>query len=314
VISRSAKPLRRVETILESCIPREKRRQNMAKVEIKHRFSGQMLWSGEAASLGEAVIAAVRGGASLDGASLVGASLVDASLDGAILARANLDGANLDGANLVDANLVDASLDGANLARASLARANLARAILVDASLDGASLDGANLDSANLARASLVDTSLDRANLDGANLVDANLTRASLDGASLAKLEQARLRRSRMSRAERAADFRRRFPDIPYVERLDSKILEIVESERGALNMLDVHTCETTHCRAGWAIHLAGPRGYELQKKLGWLAAGRLIYRASVGHAPDFFADNGPALEDLRKCASKEAAEASTST
>jgi hypothetical protein len=28
------------------------------------------------------------------------------------------------------------------------------------------------------------------------------------------------------------------------------------------------HRCATTHCIAGWAVHLAGPEGYKLEKSL----------------------------------------------
>ena len=71
--------------------------------------------------------------------------------------------------------------------------------------------------------------------------------------------------------------------------------------------MSDWHTCETTHCRAGWAIHLAGAAGYALEQKLGSAElAGRAIYLASTGRAPSFYASDEDALEDLRRCATEE--------
>jgi hypothetical protein len=60
------------------------------KVEIKHRFSGAILFAVEAGSLCVAVELAVAARANLDGANLDGASLVRASLDGA-----SLDGAKI---------------------------------------------------------------------------------------------------------------------------------------------------------------------------------------------------------------------------
>jgi hypothetical protein len=96
-------------------------------------ITGLVLYTCAAATLREALIEAVKKGASLDGANLVGANLV-----GANLVRANLFGANLFGANLDGANLFGANLDGANLVGASLYGANL-----YGASLDGASLYGA---------------------------------------------------------------------------------------------------------------------------------------------------------------------------
>jgi hypothetical protein len=71
----------------------------------------------------------------------------------------------------------------------------------------------------------------------------------------------------------------------------------------GALDMSTWHTCETTHCRAGWAITLAGESGKELEKRFGSNVAGALIYQASTGMVPDFFADNNEALEDIKRCA-----------
>ena len=76
--------------------------------EIKHRFSGSVLFSLETESLKLCVEAAVKGGANLDGAYLRGAYL-----DGADLRGAYLDGANLDGANLRGAYLHGAYLHGA---------------------------------------------------------------------------------------------------------------------------------------------------------------------------------------------------------
>ena len=75
--------------------------------EIKHRYTGAVLYAGGSETLRDVVEAAVRDGARLDGARLDGASLVGASLDGA-----RLDGASLDGASLVGASLDGARLDG----------------------------------------------------------------------------------------------------------------------------------------------------------------------------------------------------------
>ena len=70
------------------------------------------------------------------------------------------------------------------------------------------------------------------------------------------------------------------------------------------------HTCDTTHCRAGWVVHLAGSEGYELEKKTSTLFAAMQIYNKS---SPDinvspvrFFEDNKKAMEDIKKCAGEE--------
>ena len=71
-----------------------------AKIQIKHRWTGAVLFEGRFGSLRLCVEAAAKAGANL--------------------ARANLAGANLAGANLARANLADANLARANLARAKL--------------------------------------------------------------------------------------------------------------------------------------------------------------------------------------------------
>jgi uncharacterized protein YjbI with pentapeptide repeats len=171
------------------------------------------------------------------------------------------------------------------------AHANLARANLTGADLDRANLAGANLDRANLADADLAHTNLTRADLTGADLDRANLADANLDRANLAG---ANLTRAYLARAIG-------LPDAPTVPDLDRKILEA--SEDGARLEMGSWHCGTTHCRAGWAIALAGAEGAELEKTLGPSAAGALIYFRSTGRVPDFFVSTADALNDIRKCA-----------
>ena len=51
-----------------------------------------------------------------------------------------------------------------------------------------------------------------------------------------------------------------------------------------ALKMSDWHTCETTHCIAGWGIHQAGPDGYKLEKAVGSAAAGAILLGLEAAH------------------------------
>lgn len=60
------------------------------------------------------------------------------------------------------------------------------------------------------------------------------------------------------------------------------------------------HTCETTHCRAGWAVKLH-PQGIKLEKEYGTHVAGALIYNACTGYVPDFYASNDDAMQDILK-------------
>jgi hypothetical protein len=91
-------------------------------------------------------------------------------------------------------------------------------------------------------------------------------------------------------------------PPIPVVPDIDKAIYAAC-SQPGALDMSDWHSCGTTHCRAGWAVHLAGEAGYALEKFHGPLLAGQLIYRESGSPiSPVRFFDNDEnALADMER-------------
>jgi hypothetical protein len=95
---------------------------------ILDRWSGAVLWEGEAIMVKDAIHAALAAGANLYGADLYGADLYGADLSGADLYGADLSRANLSGANLSRANLYGANLSGANLSGADLYGADLSRA------------------------------------------------------------------------------------------------------------------------------------------------------------------------------------------
>jgi hypothetical protein len=107
-------------------------------------------------------------------------------------------------------------------------------------------------------------------------------------------------------RAEHAARYRERHPEVPVVEALDAKMLRVIESGAGKLDMGTWHRCDTTHCRAGWAITLAGVAGAALEDKYGPHRAGIMIYRASTGRVPHFFASDERALDDIREQAATQ--------
>lgn len=147
----------------------------------------------------------------------------------------------------------------------------------VDAAVDQiAYLSGANLSYANLSYANLRG-----AYLSGADLRDANLVGADLRDAKLPH-------------------------DIPVIHDIHKKIYASISANGNSLDMRSWHTCETTHCRAGWAIHLAGKDGYELEKKYDASVAGALIYQASdpnLERIPDWYASNEDAMADIKKMA-----------
>ncbi|HXI72320.1 MAG TPA: pentapeptide repeat-containing protein, partial [Verrucomicrobiae bacterium] len=154
---------------------------------------------------------------------------------------------------------------------ADLSGAVLSGAVLRDADLRGAVLSGAVLRDADLSDAVLSD-----ADLSGAVLRDADLSGAVLSGAVL--------------------------PYIPKIDDLDGKILSAINTDGCSLNMRDWHTCETTHCRAGWAIHLSGAVGKTLESIYGPSVAGAFIYATCYPgmKIPNFTASNDEALADIK--------------
>ena len=151
-----------------------------------------------------------------------------------------------------------------------------ARANLTRADLPGAYLANANLAYANLENSDLTDADLAYADLAYANLADANLA-----GADLGSIV------------------------VPIVPNIDAAILAAISADGCRLNMNEWHKCETTHCRAGWAVHLAGKPGYELEKSIGPNAAGALIYAKSRPNkpVPNFYASDTEAMADIKACA-----------
>jgi hypothetical protein len=92
--------------------------------------------------------------------------------------------------------------------------------------------------------------------------------------------------------------------EIPSIPDIHKTVYAAVNNP-GALNMRDWHTCETTHCRAGWVVHLAGDKGKALEEETSTLFAAAQIYKAS-GYAISparFFDSDEAAMEDMRKLA-----------
>ena len=140
----------------------------------------------------------------------------------------------------------------------------------------------ANLQCAYLQGAYLQGADLQGANLQGADLQGAAVGGAAADGLILGP----------------APD-----PTLPLaVARM------VLADPDKALKMESWHTCDTTHCLAGWAIHLSGPAGYFLEAATSPSVAGLLL---APSLAPYFYVGNDEALEVCRGIvAAAEAAEA----
>ena len=96
---------------------------------------------------------------------------------------------------------------------------------------------------------------------------------------------------------------------IPVIENIHQKVLQAATATPESLNMADWHTCETTHCRAGWVVFLAGEAGRKLEEITDTCFAAQMIYKKSsdihVG-VNMFFVDNETSINDMKRCAQEE--------
>ncbi len=96
---------------------------------------------------------------------------------------------------------------------------------------------------------------------------------------------------------------------MPVIENIHQSVL-LAASQPHALNMSDWHTCDTTHCRAGWVVFLAGEEGKRLENKTSTVFAAIQIYHKSCPEVPvspvAFYKSNEEAMDDMKVCAEKE--------
>ena len=92
-------------------------------------------------------------------------------------------------------------------------------------------------------------------------------------------------------------------PNVPAIDNIHVKLNEAIT--QGKLDMSSWHTCGTTHCRAGWVVHLAGDAGYALEQFHTTALAAQLIYEASGFNINPcrFYDDNAAALADIERLA-----------
>ena len=218
----------------------------------------------------------------LDG--LTAGHRLGAAIKQAVTAGANLRGADLQDANLAGAKRVGATFWDADLRGANFEGADLRGADLWGADLRGASFEGADLRGAKLRGAELEDTIFEGAKLRGKNLESVNLRDANLQGANFGDAE------------------------VPVVKDLHQRVYAAA-SKPDALDMDRWHACETTHCRAGWIVHLAGEPGYALESRTTTAVAAHLIAEKSgiPVKTSEFYISNKDALEVMRKAAELEA-------
>ena len=101
------------------------------------------------------------------------------------------------------------------------------------------------------------------------------------------------------------------FPNVPVIENIHQKLYAAIKpnGHNNKLDMSSWHTCDTTHCRAGWITVLAGQEGKELEEKTSTQFAAMQIYKASSPikvSPPRFFETNEVAMADIIRCAEEE--------
>lgn len=95
---------------------------------------------------------------------------------------------------------------------------------------------------------------------------------------------------------------------IPTIKNIHQAILTAT-STKSSLNMNEWHTCDTTHCRAGWVVFLAGEVGLTLEEQTSTQFAASQIYKKSsdIRVSPvRFYETDNEAMEDIKRCAELE--------
>ena len=94
---------------------------------------------------------------------------------------------------------------------------------------------------------------------------------------------------------------------MPVIENIHKRIYEAASIPPEALQMSTWHTCETTHCRAGWVVTLAGKEGKALESRFNTELAAMMIYDASDPgfkiNPCRFYDSNEDALADMKRLA-----------
>jgi hypothetical protein len=93
--------------------------------------------------------------------------------------------------------------------------------------------------------------------------------------------------------------------DLPPADVARARLIEVAKAalQPGALEMKCWYSesggCGTTHCVAGWAVHLAGAEGYALEADVSQPAAGNILLGAEASGL--FYLSNDKARSALHK-------------
>jgi len=100
-------------------------------------------------------------------------------------------------------------------------------------------------------------------------------------------------------------------PPVPVIPKIHQAVYAAAASAPAALDMKTWHTCENTHCWAGWVVTLAGDDGKKLERFFDTpLAAMKILDASSPLRVSPvrFFETNDEALRHMKELADKESA------
>ena len=182
----------------------------------------------------------------------------------------------------------------------------LAERVAAEVDLPGAGLTDLRIAQVDLTGATLADLRIAQVDLTDEVLADVVAAGIDLRGATLADLAAAGVDLTGVTLDELTAAGIPPLPaDVPVVPDLHEQMAEAVGTEGVHLNMgIWHHDCGTRHCRAGWAVVLAGEAGRTLERQHGTPTAAAMIYLASDPGSPlpDWYDDDEAALTDIRDC------------
>ena len=143
--------------------------------EIKHRYTGAVIYSCEAETFRECAERAVKEKVSLSEADMRGADMSWADMRGADMREADMRGADMSWADMREANMRGANMSEANMREADMRGADMSEANMREAYMRGADMRGANMSEANMRGADMREADMREADMREADMRGANM-------------------------------------------------------------------------------------------------------------------------------------------
>jgi uncharacterized protein YjbI with pentapeptide repeats len=177
------KNLDTVKTYIQE-IENKKEETTKKKLQIKNRWTGNVIYESEKTTYKEAAVEAIASGSNLSDSNLSDSNLSDSNLSGSNLSGSNLRNANISNSDLSGSNLRNANISNSDLSGSDLSDSNLSGSDLSDSNLSGSNLSGSNLSGSDLSGSNLSDSDLSGSNLRGSNLRGSDMYHALFYGKS----------------------------------------------------------------------------------------------------------------------------------